>query len=85
MKVALVTGAASGIGLAVAKKFLDEGYMVFGMSRRTESPIDHPNFHYISGDISVSADRERLVDASDIPFFRLIPSICYIIFPLQPC
>ena len=65
MKAALVTGAASGIGLAVAKKFLDEGYMVFGMSRRTESPIDHPNFHYISGDISVSADRERLADASD--------------------
>ena len=34
MKTAIVTGAASGIGLAVVKKFLTEGYRVYGMSRR---------------------------------------------------
>lgn len=64
MKTAIVTGAASGIGLAVAKKFLAEGYAVYGMSRREVSPIDHENFHYISGDISIAADRERLVAAA---------------------
>ncbi len=63
MKTAIVTGAASGIGLAVAKKFLAEGYAVYGMSRRDESPITHENFHYIPGDISVAAHRQRLVEA----------------------
>lgn len=65
MKTAVVTGAASGIGLAVAQKFLEEGYAVFGMSRRIESPINHPDFHYLSGDISVVEDRERLISSAD--------------------
>ena len=64
MKTAIVTGVASGIGLAVAKKFLAEGYAVYGMSRREASPITHKNFHYIPGDISVAADRQQLVAAA---------------------
>lgn len=64
MKTAIVTGAASGIGLAVVKKFLAEGYTVYGMSRREASPLAHENFHYIPGDISVAADREKLVAAA---------------------
>ena len=65
MKTAVVTGAASGIGLAVARRFLQEGYRVCGMSRRESSPIAHENFHYIPGDISVAADRQRLISASE--------------------
>lgn len=65
MKTAIVTGAASGIGLAVMKKFLAEGYRVYGMSRREAAPITHENFHYIPGDISVAAHREKLVAAAD--------------------
>ena len=65
MKTAIVTGAASGIGLAVAKKFLSEGYAVYGMSRRDASPITHESFHYIPGDISVADDRQRLVAAAE--------------------
>lgn len=63
MKTAIITGAASGIGLAIAQKFLSEGYRVYGMSRRECSPIDDPNFIYLSGDISNAADRERLTAA----------------------
>ena len=65
MKTVVVTGAASGIGLAVARKFLAEGYAVYGMSRRDLSPLSHEHFHYIPGDISLSADRERLVAAAE--------------------
>jgi len=63
MKTAVVTGAASGIGLAVVEKFLAEGYCVWGMSRREQSPMENPCFHYMSGDISNPADRERLIAA----------------------
>lgn len=65
MKTAMITGAASGIGLAVAKRFLQEGYRVYGMSRREQKPIDDPNFIYIPGDISVAADREKLIAAAE--------------------
>ena len=65
MKTAVVTGAASGIGLAVVTRFLQEGYRVYGMSRREASPIAHENFHYIPGDISVASDRQRLISASE--------------------
>lgn len=64
MKTALVTGVSSGIGKAVAERFLQEGYTVYGMSRRNAA-IDHPSFVHIPGDISVSADRERFVAAAE--------------------
>lgn len=65
MKTAIVTGAASGIGLAVVKKFLEEGYRVVGMSRREASPMEHPHFVYVPGDISADSDRKRLIDAAE--------------------
>ncbi len=61
MKVAIVTGAASGIGLAVAKKFLENGVRVVGMSRRETMEDLGENFTYVSGDVGSSADREKLV------------------------
>lgn len=42
MITAIVTGAASGIGLAIAQRFLKEGWQVYGMSRRAECPLEHP-------------------------------------------
>ena len=49
MKV-LITGSASGIGLAAAKKFLAEGFTVTGVDVK-ESPLTHPDYTHIRADI----------------------------------
>jgi len=67
MKNVMITGCASGIGLATAKKFIDEGYTVCGMSRRkmdSKEIIDNERFHYFSGDISSSDDRKGFLEYS---------------------
>lgn len=46
-----MTGVSSGIGLASAKRLLNEGYTVFGLSRR-RCVLDHPNFHHSVVDLS---------------------------------
>jgi len=64
-KVAIVTGVASGIGLACAKKLLEKDIAVVGMSRRPEmAEVLAGDFTYVSGDISSTQDRNRLVDVT---------------------
>ena len=63
-KVAIVTGCNGGIGGAVAKKLLANGYIVYGMARREEIDIESPDFKYIRGDLSVKEDRENLVNCA---------------------
>lgn len=46
----IVTGSASGIGLAIAERFLREGHVVFGFDKQ-ESAIEHPNYSHILQDI----------------------------------
>ncbi len=66
MKVALVTGVASGIGRATAELLLKNGIAVIGLSRRAEmeNPFESAHFTYVSGDIGRAADRERFVTAA---------------------
>ncbi|MEZ2348564.1 glucose 1-dehydrogenase [Terriglobus sp. RCC_193] len=64
-KIALVTGGNSGIGLATAKRFVDEGAYVFITGRRQNS-LDEAvktigkNVTAVQGDVSNLADLDRL-------------------------
>jgi NAD(P)-dependent dehydrogenase (short-subunit alcohol dehydrogenase family) len=64
-KIALITGGTSGIGLATAQRFVDEGAYVFVNGRR-QSEVDAAvrqigkNITGVQGDVSNFADLDRL-------------------------
>jgi NAD(P)-dependent dehydrogenase (short-subunit alcohol dehydrogenase family) len=64
-KIALITGGTSGIGLATAQRFVDEGAYVFVNGRR-QSEVDAAvrqigkNITGVQGDVSNLADLDRL-------------------------
>ena len=63
-KGVLVTGAASGIGLATVRRLLEEGAAVVGMDVCTEAPADVPgDFTYHRGDVLDAAAVGRAVTA----------------------
>ncbi len=67
-KTAVITGGATGIGLAAAKRFIEEGAFVFIYGRRQEA-LDAavadlgPNARAVKGSVSDEADLDRLFAA----------------------
>lgn len=59
MATAIVTGTSSGIGEAIARMLLEEGYRVVGLSRRSGT-IEHPAFTHIPCDLRKSDEIEAL-------------------------
>ena len=67
MKVAIITGVASGIGKASALLLAQKGYTVVGMGRSQDpdlSDFESLDVVYVSGDVSSAEDRKRLFDAA---------------------
>jgi short-subunit dehydrogenase len=60
MRRVFLTGASSGIGLAIAKSLLDEGHEVWGTSRNLEGIPKMPRLHAIRLDL---ADRLSIENA----------------------
>ena len=68
MQTVLITGNSSGMGLALTEKYLEEGWTVYGLSRRG-CPLNHERLHDMTvnlGDLDTIADAlDRLLgDAS---------------------
>jgi NAD(P)-dependent dehydrogenase (short-subunit alcohol dehydrogenase family) len=67
-KTAVITGGATGIGLAAAKRFIEEGAFVFIFGRRQEA-LDAaiaelgPNARAVKGSVSDQSDLDRLYAA----------------------
>jgi NAD(P)-dependent dehydrogenase (short-subunit alcohol dehydrogenase family) len=73
-KVAVVTGAASGIGRAVAERFLAEGASVVGFDRgglRLDAHDAAARHVFIAGDVRSSQDNEKAVRLAITRFGRL--------------
>ena len=67
MKVAIITGVASGIGKASALLLAQKGYTVVGMGRSQDpdlSDFEGLDVVYVSGDISSPEDRKKLFDTA---------------------
>jgi NAD(P)-dependent dehydrogenase (short-subunit alcohol dehydrogenase family) len=50
MRTAIVTGGSTGIGAAIARSLIDDGYRVISLQRRVAA-FDHPNLTSISVDL----------------------------------
>lgn len=67
-KTAVITGGATGIGLAAARRFIEEGAFVFLFGRRQDA-LDAaladlgPNARAVKGSVSDMADLDRLYAA----------------------
>ena len=58
-KVAIITGASKGIGLATAEALLTKGAVVAGWSRSAPADFQHENFHFVECDVQDEASVQQ--------------------------
>ena len=70
-KIAFITGASSGIGEAIALRFLAEGACVVGCGRRVKVSLVHKRFFYVSADVSSYGSAKKAIEAAVSEFGAL--------------
>lgn len=71
-RIALVTGAAGGIGFATAQKLCAAGMTVLGMDIAPKMPADiDGDFTYFQGDLSRAEDRQAFVHTAEERYGRV--------------
>lgn len=75
-KVVIVTGASSGIGEGVAKKFLEEGACVVGCGVEPSMNIKNDCAIYVQADLTCPDDANKVVQAAVDTFGRVNKLVC---------
>ena len=73
-RVAIVTGASSGIGLGITRSLLDRGYAVVGASRTARhrgTLASSKNLSVVDGDVGEASTAGRIVDEAVSRFGRV--------------
>ena len=70
MPTAVIVGASSGIGLALARRLTTAGWSVTGLARRP-SPLEHPHYRHVVADVRGDDYREVLAAATEP-----LPDLC---------
>lgn len=80
-RIAIVTGASSGIGLALTERLLERGSQVLTMARRSGGLAQlqerfGDRLHWLAGDVTQQADLERLAQRARAlgPIDYLVPN-----------
>lgn len=76
-QIVIVTGASSGIGLAMVKALLADGYSVLGIAKEFSSnKIDDPRYKTVEVDIadhkSLTSKISQLIEEIDLPIKALV-------------
>src|SRR6188768_4045815 len=51
-KIVLITGSSRGVGLELARHFINNNATVIGISRQPNKNLEHSNYHHYSLDLS---------------------------------
>ena len=75
-KVVIVTGASSGIGEGVVKKFLEEGAYLVGCGIEPAMNIKNERAIYVQADLTCPEDAKKVVEAAVETFGRVNKLVC---------
>jgi len=74
-KSILITGSSAGIGLHLSKAFLDDQWIVYGVSR-SNTPVKSPRFHQIHADMCSAREVDGMLKyVEDLNIHALINNV----------
>ena len=75
-KIAVITGSNSGIGLEIAKRFQEDGYIVVTNGRSVEKRNDFKSALYISADLTRETEVKKFVQEVILKFGKIDVLVC---------